>query len=515
MTLSKTSSGPDTGTAPLRLDGRRLDRWWPLLVLLAIVPLLYPTVPPLTDLPAHMSRFMVQMDGGRTPELARWYSFQWNLLPNLGTDLLIYALEPVLGLVPGVKAIVILIVALQTAGYLLLSRAVHGRVTATALFALPLAYGAPLQHGFLNFSLTTALATLSLALWISPPMRARPALRYGLFTLIACFLWVGHLAGWALLCVMVGSCELAARYTRDRPFWKALSGGFLASSCLLVPQLLAMLWPNTPEHLPTHGFFRLGEKIYFLTNVLTDRWSAFDVVSAFVLAIVIVVAWRAKGVAVHKGLALGAIVLFALFWLLPGWVFGSYFADMRLTPTMFALALIAARPELSWTHARWLMLAGLAFFGLRLAGTTVSMAMWDKQFKRETAVLDALPRGSQLVSFNALPCRTFVLQGRVRDMHFPSFALLRRHAFANDQFAMSGGQLLTIHNPAAAPFDRDPSSIEIGETCRGSIPILDSTARIPTAIPYLWIVWHTPERDVPGWRAAGRSGPSVLYRRAR
>ena len=506
----KTLSDPGEGTAPLRLN-----RWWPLLVLLAIVPLLYPTVPPLTDLPAHMSRFMVQMDGGRTPELAQWYSFQWNLLPNLGTDLLIYALEPALGLVPGVKTIVILIVALQTAGYLLLSRAAHGRVTATTLFALPLAYGAPLQYGFLNFLLTTALATLSLALWISQPMRARPALRYGLFTVIACVLWVGHLAGWAVFCVMVGSCELAARYVQGRPFWKALSGGFLASSCLLIPQVLGMLWPNTPEHLPTHGFFRLGEKVYFLTNVLMDRWSPFDVVSAFVLAIMIAMTWRSKTGTVHQGLALGAIVLFGLFWLLPGWVYGSYFADMRLTPTMFALALIAARPELPRKQVRWLVLAGLAFFGLRLAGTTVSMAIWDKQFKREIAVLDALPHGSQLVSFRALPCRPFIFQSRLRDMHTASFALLRRHAFANDQFSMSGGQLLTIHNPAAAPFDRDPSSIEIGETCQGSVPVLDSTARIPAAIPYLWIVWHTPELDVPGWKAVARSGASVLYRRKR
>ena len=210
-----------------------------------------------------------------------------------------------------------------------------------------------------------------------------------------------------------------------------------------------------------------------------DRWSPFDVVSAFVLAIMIAMTWRSKTGTVHQGLALGAIVLFGLFWLLPGWVYGSYFADMRLTPTMFALALIAARPELPRKQVRWLVLAGLAFFGLRLAGTTVSMAIWDKQFKREIAVLDALPHGSQLVSFRALPCRPFIFQSRLRDMHTASFALLRRHAFANDQFSMSGGQLLTIHNPAAAPFDRDPSSIEIGETCQGSVPVLDSTARIP------------------------------------
>lgn len=503
---SDDNRAPGTGTI--------INRWWPLLILLSVVPLLYPSVPPLTDLPAHMSRFMVQMDGGRSADIARWYSFRWNLIPNLGTDLLAWLLEPRLGLEPTMKAIAILIVALQTAGYLLLSRAAHGRITATALFALPLAYGNPFEYGFLNFTLATALATLALALWISPRMAGRPMLRWFVFCAIACVVWVCHLAGWAVLCVLVGCCELAARYEKSGKLGLALLTGFVASSCLLLPQLLSLLWPHTPEHLPTHGFFRLAEKLYFLANVLADRWTLFDNLCALVLFILITLTWRSRAYALHRGLALGAIVLFGAFWLLPGWVYGSYYADMRMTPTIVALAIIAVRPMLNAKSMKWLALAGCAFFGLRLAGTTLSMALWDRQLKQELAVLDALPKGSQLVSFNALPCRTYVLQGRERNTHIGSYALTRRHAFASDQFAMPGGQLLQIHNPAAGGFDRDPSSIEIGETCHGTIPVLDSAASVPSAIPYLWIVWYAAELPVPGWQVIARSGGSVLYRRS-
>lgn len=502
------------GAIASRSDGM-LNRWWPLLVLLAIVPLLYPAVPPLTDLPAHMSRFMVQMDGGRSADIARWYSFEWNLIPNLGTDLLAWALEPWLGLEPTMKAIAILIVALQTAGYLLLSRAAHGRVTVPALFALPLAYGNPFQYGFLNFTFATALATLALALWISPRMAARPALRWLVFCPIACAVWISHLAGWAVLCILVGCCELVARHEKAPHFWRALAGGAIASSCLLLPQLLSLLWPRTPEHLPTLGFFRVAEKLYFLSNVLADRWTLFDNLGVIVLCCVIVLAWRSRSFVLHKGLAFGAIVLFCAFWLLPGWVYGSNYADMRMTPTIFALAIIAVRPvSVKPRHLRWLLIGGLAFFGVRLAGTTLSMALWDNQVRQETAVLEALPRGSQLITFSALKCRTFALQGRERNIHIASYALTRRHAFASDQFAMSGGQLLQIHNPAAGEFDRDPSSIEIGEPCRGGIPILESAARVPAGIPYLWIVWHTPPLPMPGWQVIARSRDSVLYRRA-
>jgi hypothetical protein len=490
--------------------------WWSLLaVLLTMVPLALPSVPPLTDLPAHMARIMVQLDAGRSADIARWYSFAWDIIPNLGTDLLAQFLVPVLGLEAAMKAIVLLIVGLQAAGYLLLSREAHGRVTVSAVFALPLVYSAPLQHGFLNFSLATALATLSLALWISPRMTVRPLLRYGLFVPIGCAIWISHLAGWAILCVMVGCCEVTARWNGWRHVPATLTRGFASASCLLVPGIAASMHSDASERLPTHGFFHFDEKVYFLVNVLADRWDVFDTLSAVLLFAAVIVASVSRAFAIHRGLALAAGALFALFWLLPTSVFGTYYTDMRVIPSALALALIAARPRLSSRQARLLAMAGAAFFLLRLAGTTVSMFLWDRQIKQDLSVLEGLPPGAQLVSFSALPCRTFVLQERVRDIHLASFALIRKRAFANDQFSMPGGQLMTIHNPAAGPFDRDPSSIEIGEPCQGSIPVLKSAAMIPRTVPYLWIIWHAPRLPVPDWEPIADAGGSVLYQRRR
>lgn len=497
--------------------GSGIGRWWPILVLplLMVVPLVHPAVPPLTDLPAHMSRVMIQMDAGRSADIARWYSFEWKPIPNLGTDLVAWVLEPHLGLQITMKAIAMLIVVLQAAGYLLLSRAAHGRVQVPALFALPLAYGNPFHYGFLNYTLAAALATLALALWISPRMAARPVLRWLAFCPIACAVWISHLAGWALLCLMVGCCELAARLEKEPRLTRALAGGFMASSCLLLPQLLSMLWPDASGHPPSAGFFYLAEKFYFIANVLADRWAPFDYLCALLLIVVILLTWRTRLFVRHRGLALSTVVLFAVFWLLPAGIYGSFYDDMRLVPTIFALAIIAVRPTVQAGQMRWMMVAALAFLGVRIAATTASMALWDRQIRQEAEVLAALPRGSQLVTFSALPCRPFVLQVRIRDTHLASYALLERHAFANDQFALAGGQLLQVHNPAAGEFERDPSGTEIGEPCKGSFPLMDSAAKIPAVIPHMWIVWHTPERPVPGWSVMARSGASVLYRRGR
>jgi len=498
---------PDLSTIP--------PRWCAVLVLLAIVPLLYPAVPPLTDLPGHMSRFMVQMDGGRSVDIARWYTFEWNLLPNLGTDLIAWVLEPLIGLEPTMKAIGILIVGLQVGGYLLLSRAAHGRVMVTALFAIPLALGNPFQYGFINFVLGTALATLALALWISPAMAERARLRWAVFCFVASAIWVCHLAAWALLCILVGCCELVARYERSgRPGWSLLTG-FLASACLLVPQVLSMAWPHPTEHLPNGRWFLMAVKLYHLVNVLSDRWEPWDYACGVALIAVIVLFWRSPLVVLHKGLALAAVVLLALYFVMPEAVYGSAYADMRLTPTIFALALICVRPlpEMSGGHRRIIAVAAMVFMLTRIGGNTVSMAMWDRQIRQETAVIEAVPRGSQLLTFIAQPCRDLWMQNRIRDTHAASYALTRRHAFANDQWQMPGGQLMRIHNPAVGPFYEAGTGSLVGEQCQGFNQLQRAIGNIPDGIPLLWIVWHTPEVPLAGWQEIRRSGDSVLYRR--
>src|SRR4051812_17654081 len=77
--------------------------WWEhpvllaFLVLLSAVPLLYPQIPPLVDLPGHMGRFHVQTTIGGSPVLQHFYSFRWQLIGNLGLDLLIIPFAKIFG----------------------------------------------------------------------------------------------------------------------------------------------------------------------------------------------------------------------------------------------------------------------------------------------------------------------------------------------------------------------------------------------------------------------------------
>ena len=118
-------------------------RWWEsralalALVLASAIPLLWPDIAPLVDLPGHMGRYRVQLDLAASPDLQQFYTFRWALIGNLGVDLLVEALAPLIGLEAAVKLVVLTIPPLTVGGLLWVAHEVHGRIPPTAFFALP------------------------------------------------------------------------------------------------------------------------------------------------------------------------------------------------------------------------------------------------------------------------------------------------------------------------------------------------------------------------------------------
>src|SRR3546814_7395813 len=80
--------------------------------------------------------------------------------------LLVEPLGRLFGIELAVKLIVMTIPALTVSGLLWVAREVHGRVPATALFALPIAYSYPFHFGFANLALSMALALNAYAFWL-------------------------------------------------------------------------------------------------------------------------------------------------------------------------------------------------------------------------------------------------------------------------------------------------------------------------------------------------------------
>jgi len=487
-----------------------------LLVAASALPLLWPDVPPLLDLPGHMGRYRVQLEIADSAALQQFYGFEWALIGNLGVDLLVEALAPLVGLEPAVKAIVLVIPPLTVVGLLWVAYEVHGRVPPSALFALPLAYNFPFLFGFVNFALAMALALLAFALWLRLARLGRTSFRAGLFLPISVLLWVAHAFAWGTLGVLAFSAELVRQFDGGRSF--IASGVRAAIHCLALvpPAALVFAWRSEAAGR-TVDWLNMERKLDWLTMVLRDRWEWFDLAAFAIIVLVIAAAMVSRRLTWSRNLAASALFLSIVFVLLPRIVFGSAYADMRLAPYLFAVALIAIRfPEGGERRlARIIGLAGLAFFLARTAATTASMALHDRAWERELAALDHVPHGARMVSFVGRRCGD--AWSMSRQVHLPGLAIVRRRAFSNDQWTMEGAQLLDVHYAAGAPFVRDPSQIVTQRRCRREVwrPIAVALASFPRdAFDFVWLI--DPPRYDPALakdlRPVWRRGTSVLYR---
>lgn len=510
-------------SGPMQGNGAT-PHWWQTrwfvfaMAVLAAVPLMWPEIPPLVDLPGHMGRYRVQqtIGTGAAPWLTDWYNFHWSLMGNLGVDLLIVPLQPILGLELAVKLIVMAIPVLTAVGLLWIAREVHGRIPATALFALPLVYSYPFHFGFVNFALSMALALNAFALWLRLGRLGKLKLRGVIFVPLAALIWLTHTFGWGTLGVLAASAELIREHDRRRNWFAALFHAGLHCLVLAPPALLMLLWRSGHVSGQTADWFNWRLKMQWVTMVLRDRWQLYDIASLAVLYLVLFKGVRDPNIQYSRNLGLSALFLLAVYLLLPRIVFGSAYADMRLVPYLFGIALIALRPKpgMSIRHAATVAAIGLAIFVGRIGATTASYWLYDRDYDQELAGLPHVPVGARLITFIGETCHNEWTMTRLQ--HLPGIALERRLAYANDQWSMVGAQLLTTRYPARG-FSHDPSQIVTDVQCPREWwrPVAGALHRFPRdKFDYVWMI-RPPKYDrrleqglIPLWR----NGTSAVFR---
>lgn len=493
--------------------------WWqtstlPLAVtVLAALPLIWPAIPPLVDLPGHMGRYHVQLEIGSSASLQQYFSFTWRPIGNLGVDLLVVPLSKIFDLELAVKLIAIASPVLTVAGLLAISRASHGKLQPSALFALPLAYSHPFQFGFLNFSLSMAFALLSFALWLRLSAAGSHRLRTLLFLPIGILVWFTHAFGWGFLGLLCAASIVAGETAAGRSFLASVATAFRACVPLLPPVALMMLWrSDTPAGL-TGDWFNISAKLFWALAILREESRMFDIASALTLILLPYVAWRVWKLPMDRTLTTAGLFCMASFLVMPRILFGSAYADMRLAPYVVALFVLAIDSSaISNQKAQLFAAFGVAFFMLRLVVTTANFAHYDRVFEANLAALSAIPRGSSVVALVAAPCRNDWELPRLS--HLPSMAIVRRDAFANDQWLVAGANLIGVHAPLTGQFTADPSQIVYPVRCAPYGRTLDS---VRDAIPdngfnRLWLVGFPDATPREAEKALLRSGDSMIYR---
>jgi hypothetical protein len=515
--------------APPRPPGPR--PWWEThafiaaMILLSVVPLLYPPIPPLVDLLGHMGRYRVQLDIGTSPWLVQYYEFKWLAIGNLGVDLLVAFLAPVLGLELAVKLIVMAIPPMTVLGFLWVAREVNNRIPPTALFALPLAYSHPFLFGFVNFSLAMALALLAFGLWLRLGRLGRIRLRLALFVPISVVIFFAHTFGWGALGLLCFSAEAVRQHDRGIGWVRAGVNSALQASCMALPLVFMLAWRTSAPAGMTADWFNWRAKYHWIESIFRDRWKAWDIWSMVALLLLIIECIRNRRLGFSRNLAFSALVLVLVFVLLPRIIFGSAYADMRLVPYIFALALLAIRFR-SDEHKRTataLAVLGLAFYAVRIGSNTISLAMAADNHAARLEALDHIPKGARVASFVGQGC--IDRWAMPRNSHLGAMVIVRRQGFSNDQWDIAGSNLLSVRYDAGV-YSADPSEIVRNVECRRPVRIVNNRLRgdwnidqALAALPrdrfdYLWLI-DVPPYDpkltrglTPVWK-----GPrSMLYR---
>ncbi len=471
MSNSRSSPSPDRGALWLGL----------VLALAACLPVLIARYPQMSDYPAHLARYYVMLDGGRSPALAHWYSFRWEWTGNVGVDLLIRPFAAVFGVEQGARVIAGLIPPLTALGLLAVEHSLRGRVTASSFVAFAFIWSPMMLLGLLNFTLGLALALFAFAVWVRLD---GSTWRVALFLPIGVAVWLCHLSAWGVLGVMVFGYEW-----RQRSPVQAI----IAPWPLLLPLLPMVLEPMFLGQGPRAGFsygsFMWLYKGAIWMRAMRDTSFWVDITSLALVALLLIAAIVVRRVDWRLGTA--AVIMLVLSLAMPRHISGGDYADFRMISTGLMVGCLA----IDWHWPRWAWwTAPLLYLG-RLAITTLSWQADSAQTAQLLLALDHVPYGASVASAVLIPSEAWRLD---HFEHIGCYAVLRRDALVNSNFAVPRVHMLHLRVPGFADPShrvRQPSDIPV-----------DLTHFAPaTKADFLWYVGvRAPSRLPPGARVTWR-----------
>ena len=208
-------------------------------------------------------------------------------------------------------------------------------------------------------------------------------LRAFLFVPISIGLWVIHAFGWGTLGVLAFSSELVRQFDRGHNFFSSGFRSGLHCLALAPPVALVLLWRSEASGVTT-DWFNADKKIDWILMVLRDRWEIFDVGALAIVALLLLFAMVTRRMEYSRNLAASALFLTIVFVLLPRIVFGSAYADMRLVPYVFAVAVVAIRLRRRATLRFAGIVAGVALAFARAMGEFGAVSVVSGKIRGQT-----------------------------------------------------------------------------------------------------------------------------------
>lgn len=432
------------------------------LCLLTSLPVMVTSLPPLVDYYGHIGRYHVQLNLEESPLLQKNWDFEWALIPNLGVDLLIIPLASIFGLERAAWLIALLIPPLMAFGFLRISKAVHGKISASFIAAVPFALAYPFQFGFINYWLGVAFVMHAFAYWLIIPPKNQ--LKSFQFVLISLIIWITHVYAWGILLLLIVGSEIARTWeSGEKKFTYFFILPIQRCWSLLTPLPFMLIWRSAGEAKTDIWFSVLG-KFIAIIQLLRDQWFPLDIASVIAVLLLLYFAIRSEKFSFTAKLAIPNILMLITAIIMPHILAGSYYADDRIWPVLFSLSILAIniKTKNGQRIANGVALAALAFFIARISVSTVGFYFHSKEVDEKLNIIEKIDPGSKVVVFVS-QCNHKWRKDRLN--HIGSIAIERRDAFTNTQWAASNAQLIIPLGGIDTPFNSDPSHYIYSKNC--------------------------------------------------
>lgn len=436
-------------------DLHRVTIWLLFLACFALVsvPILTHPIPPLSDYVNHLARMHVIAALPHDADLARFYTLDWAILPNLMMDLLVPLIDRVTDIYTAGEIYTLLCFALIAGGTLVLNRTLFGVWSALPLVAFPLLYNGIFLIGVMNYYFGIGLVLFALSAWVAlreKPWPWRMLVSTGfVVALFFCHLFAAGVYGVGLLAYELDRL----RQTRGRP----LAPRLVAFVCAGLPFLpiLPLLMASPTWGLSGENYWEPQGKIEGVEMVLNVY---FDLVAVALAAIVVgALVWAARHrlLQVHSFLLPLLLVAGLVYLAMPRVVFATYMADQRLPVAIAFMVLAAMRVDLRARLARrGFAVVLILMLAVRVGEVQVvwnRLSQWTGAFQE--SVTHIRPGSRILVAYADIQGGSDPQDLGL--MHAACLAMIEKSSLVTTAFTVEGKQILRARPPYRSQVDTE------------------------------------------------------------
>jgi hypothetical protein len=368
-----------------------------LLTAIALYPIFSVAVPPLVDYPVHLARLHVLTAIDKVPLLSERYAVDWNILPNLAMDIVVFGLAKFLPVADALRLFVASSLILIIAGTLALHRVLYGRIGLIPGVVFLMLYNHILIFGFINYLFGVGLYLLAFAGWIATP-RWPAWRRLLLFSAASVALFFAHLFAFGVYGLSVVAYELwRTRMRWERPSLAVLRNWAITLAQFAAPIVLLAAGP-LGERNTYIDYGDLVDKLRALVSPTLCYAGPIDWIIFAFLGILLVHGLFSCRLKVVEGLRFPLILLLLAAIVMPNWLLGVWGVDFRLPLVLACLVAAGARVELpNIRNGLALAAVGLVLFGARVWSISETWRGYDAQYSEFRQASRAIEPGARLL----------------------------------------------------------------------------------------------------------------------